>query len=396
MTAFWLRFALRSLVRRRSRSAVTLGAIALGVAVLIFLGGIMVGVSDTMIENSVSLQTGHLLVRSDDAEALITRWRDRRDLPDEVEAALPRLIAPAMIAAETGAAAVQIVGVMPAREKEHTAIPSSGAKGRYLSDASNVAEIFLGVDAAGELGATVGDSVQVSFADGAKGEATLVGLFDTGIEHIDRSVAHVPLDWLMRFESAKRRGEVALFLRRGVESGEAAARIEPLLDDGETVTTWQVLLPELEQLTRLNVVSMAIVIILVVILMAAGLSNTVLVSVMDRYREFGVLKALGTTPGEITGLILMETAVMCLVAGALGLVAGCAVTLVFGHTGLDLSRFTSENPHFVMSGVVYPRLEFVMTAAPVIAVLGVSVLASLWPAWIAARRRAAEVMRMSA
>lgn len=173
-------------------------------------------------------------------------------------------------------------------------------------------------------------------------------------------------------------------------------RVAASLGEGETVTPWQELLPELDQLLQLNLVSMFIVILLVVIMMAAGVSNTVLVSVMDRYREFGVLKALGTTPGEVLRLVLMETALICLAAGTMGLAAGSAITIATSHTGIDLGRFTSENVHFVLSSVIHPRLTWGMAFAPALTVLGAGLAASLWPAAIAARRRAAEVLRLSA
>jgi ABC-type antimicrobial peptide transport system permease subunit len=171
--------------------------------------------------------------------------------------------------------------------------------------------------------------------------------------------------------------------------------VRPLAGPGETATPWEKLTPELEQLTRLNFVAMLIVIVRVVVIMAAGLSNTILVSVMDRYREFGVLKAMGVTPWEIVRLIVTETAVMCVAAGAIGLLAGAAATLAAGRAGIDLSRFTSMNPHFVMSSVVYPRLTAQMTIAPALSVLCLGLAASAWPGWSAARRSAAEVMRMA-
>jgi ABC-type antimicrobial peptide transport system permease subunit len=190
--------------------------------------------------------------------------------------------------------------------------------------------------------------------------------------------------------------EVALFFREGLGSKAGKRLISPLLSQGEEITSWEEILPELDQLLRLNMVSMLIVIILVVTLMAAGVSNTVLVSVMDRYRTFGVLKALGVTPGEVIRLILIETALICLVAGLVGISLGGAFTLLFGRQGIDLGLLTSENPHFVLSSVIHTRLTWEMGVAPPLAVLLVGVFASMWPAIIAAQRRPSEVMRLSA
>ena len=403
MIRFWLFFALRGLVRRRSRSAITLGAILLGVGILTFLGATMVGVNDGMIENSVALGTGHLLVRSEDARGLAARWRERQDLPSVVRAALPRLLAPVLLTNEerTASAPVRLAGVLPELEHGVTAISARQVAGEYLAERvapgerGEVFDVFLGSGAAEALSVETGDSLHVVFGDGAAARGRVTGVFRTGIEQFDRGLAHARLDALAAVETETLEGEVALFLRAGTPSREALRRIEPLLAPGESAAPWQELLAELDQLIRLNGVSMGIVIVLGVVLMAAGVSNTVLVSVMDRYRDFGVLKALGVTPGEILRLIVLESALMCLAAGLLGLAVGSAVTLHFGRTGIDLSRFTSENIHFVMDSVVRPRLTWGMALAPALAVLGAGVAAALWPAWIASRRRAAEVMRLS-
>ena len=92
MRLFWLRFATRSLARRRARSGITFGAIALGVGILTFLGAMMVAVGDAMVENTVSLHTGHVLVRAEDARALVARWKSIDALPDEVSGSAAQVV----------------------------------------------------------------------------------------------------------------------------------------------------------------------------------------------------------------------------------------------------------------------------------------------------------------
>lgn len=398
MTLFWLRLAARTLLRRRARSGITVAAAGLGVATLTFLGSIMVGVNDAMIANSISLHTGHVLIRTDSALAVERRWVGLHDMPHkaprQIVAVLPRHIAPAMLVTEAGAAPVQVIGVRPEQEQRVSAVPASVREGRYLGKRVGLPAVFVGQGAADSIGAKSGDEALLQLADGNQRRAQVVGVFHTGIERFDEGLAYTHLETVRELAPDAARAEVAVFLEKGTPRDVAERVVAPLLGAADTATSWEELLPELKQLTKLNVVTMAIVIILVVVMMAAGISNTVLVSVMDRYREFGVLKALGATPGEILRLIFMETMVLCLGAGSAGLTLGSVVTLLCGPRGIDLARFTSENPHFVLSSVIYPRLTWAMAVAPALAALLLGVLASLWPALIAARRRAADVMRL--
>lgn len=395
MILFWICFAVRTLLRRGMRTAITLAAIALGVGALTFLGSMMVGVNDAMVSNSISLWTGNLLVRADDPSALIDHWRDRKNLPPQISVVLPRLIVPAILATTKGSAPVRLVGVLPGRERSVSAISHRLEKGHYLPDSSARAEILVGSRVAEALGVSPGDSLKIQPIRGQSHDLGVCGIFRTGLDQFDEGVAHVHLETLKALNLGTFKGEVALFLLKGISSQAGEALIAPLLSRGETVAPWEEILPELDQLLRLNLVSMSIVIILVVVMMAAGVSNTILVTVMDRYRAFGVLKALGVTPGEIVRLILIETALMCLVAGSTGLCLGSIATLIFGQMGIDLGRWTSENPHFLLSGIIYPRLTWEMAMIPAMAVLSVGTVSSLWPAAIAARRRARDVMRLS-
>jgi ABC-type lipoprotein release transport system permease subunit len=411
---FWLRFAVRGLLRRRARSGITAVAIAVGVAVLVFLGSIMVGVGDAMIENSVALSTGHVMIDSEQPRELVAHWRGLPAAPRGAREVLPRLVAPVTLSNQDKelVARVYLAGVLPARERKVSAIPARRVSGKYLSTSGREPELFLGARSAEDLDVGPGDAVLVRLLDGHELEARVAGIFKTGIERLDHGVAHIHLDQLTGIgskrargavpvffagdDARKYRGEVAIFFAPGTDTREALANAAALLRPGETARSWEELIPELKQLTHLNAISMMIVIGLVVVLMAAGVSNTVLVSVMDRYRDFGVLKAMGVTPREILRLVLFETGLMCLVAGACGLLLGFAAVYHFGQAGIDLSQYASENPHFVISSVIHPRMTWEMAVTPVGAVLGFSVLTSLWPAWIAARGRAAEIMRASA
>ncbi|HOX38077.1 MAG TPA: FtsX-like permease family protein [Candidatus Brocadiia bacterium] len=394
MIAFWSRMALQGISRRRSRSWITIGAIGMAVAALTFLSAIMVGVNDAMIVNSISVHTGQLLVRSDKPLETTARWAEMSEFPRGMKAALPRLSAPVMLVVDSKASPVQLTGVVPERERIVSAVPARVVEGAYLAAPSAGAEILIGAKTASTLSVKPGDALNIRLPDGTTRPAKVVGVFRTGIDRFDEGMAYAHLGTVRDIATASTTGDVAVFFETGTPDEEAADIVKPLLREGERIAPWKALLPELDQLTQLNVVSMTIVILLVVIMVAAGISNTVLVSVMDRHREFGILKAMGVTPSELMTLILLETAMICAGAGLLGSIVGALITCAGARTGIDLGRFTSENPHFVMSGVVYPRLTWQMTAAPIIAVLVAGMIAALWPARLASKRKTADIMRM--
>ena len=85
---------------------------------------------------------------------------------------------------------------------------------------------------------------------------------------------------------------------------------------------------------------------------------------------------------------------MNLAAAMVGVLLGILLVIVFGQTGIDLSRFTSHNPYFVVSGVIYPRLStYSLFLPPLLSCIG-SLLAGVWPAFTVTRKSAAEVLRL--
>jgi len=146
-------------------------------------------------------------------------------------------------------------------------------------------------------------------------------------------------------------------------------------------------------LVNLNEFSMQIMIVLVIVILAFGVANSLLIGVMDRYRYYGILKAIGVRPWELVVAVLGEALVLCLGAGLLGTLLGVAISLAWREVGLDLSRYTSYNPLFSINSIIHPRLAPGMVFLPQGLALLSGLLASVWPALVASRRRAGSSMR---
>jgi ABC-type antimicrobial peptide transport system permease subunit len=167
-----------------------------------------------------------------------------------------------------------------------------------------------------------------------------------------------------------------------------------LTASGQEVVTWKVLLPEAVQMLELIRVNLYIILLVVFVVVALGVANTLLMAVLERTREFGLQLALGTRPGQIVRTVLYESFVL----GALGLAAGFATgALIVGyyHTyGFDLTAYAAAAKAIPgMTGVVYLTIVLGDVWLPMAALFLTGLAAALYPAWRAARLDAIQALR---
>lgn len=391
---FWLRFALRSVLRRRRRTLITFLAVGFGIAMLIVLGSIMVGVNDTMVENAVSLRAGQLLVEAPAtslSKALqeSNHWQQQAETA-AVEQVLPRLTIPGVIRQGQQLRAIQLQLVDAAAELQRSPVPGKLVVGHWLTGESG---LVLGDTLADELGLSPGDQVDL-MTTRQHYHFPLLGTFRTGIQPFDQGIGYFSLNQAAQFAAEQTvQLEMALFVSPGRDLVHLRQQLQHAGGPSGKVVLWQEKLPEVEQLVKLNEFSMQVMILLVIAILAFGIANSLLLSVMDRYRYFAILKAIGVRPRELVITVIGESLVISLGAGLLGTLFGVVISLIWGQIGLDLGHYTSFNPHFSMNSVIYPRLVLSMVLLPQGLALLVGVLASFWPALVAARRSVSRGMR---
>ncbi len=370
----------RAITQRFGRLAIAFAGVALAIGCLVFLEGLMVGVGDAMVQNSVALHHGHLAIAST-TEGL--PLEELTAFAGVLEGILKRRQFEGVLEHDANVASVRCYGVDPQKERRHTVIAKKIVVGRYLDPISQ--EIVIGNGLARRLDVDVGQDVIFLQPGAASRTWRVAGIYRTGIELLDAQTGFVPLAAALAGKDT-----AAVFLKPGADAWKIAAEMRK---KEIPATPWQESMGELVQLVDLNYVSMNIVLLLALLILAFGVSNTVFISVTERIRELGLLKALGFTPGAIQILVQVEVVVLVLSAGVLGLAAGSGVCLWGGWLGIDLTRWTSENPHFIASGMVYPRLtpRAVMLPGMVAGVCGV--LAAILPARRAGRIQVSEALR---
>jgi ABC-type lipoprotein release transport system permease subunit len=403
-----MKIAARGIGRNPQRTALTVAASAFGVGAFVFLIGFVDGYLVQLVENSTGYVTGHLQVQHPrfrtemdpanslvDAEGLLARVRA---LP-HVAAAAPRIQAMALANSASQSQNLVLVGIDPAAERQVTFMDRAVRSGRMLQPGDD-RDIVLGDRLAEKLGLRLGEKVVVmaQAADGSVASAAyrIAGLFDTGSDAFDATLGYVTLPAARNLLGMEGRlSVIALRLKDRGALEEARMEVQGLLPgDGALAMTWRSLLPELDQMIEYVRVVLRLITGVVLSVVAIGVMNTLLMSVMERTRELGVMMALGTRPRAVVALVLYEAAVLTAVGLAAGLVLGVPLVEYFGARGLDLSRYVVGLQGIPgLTGVIYPTFVPASLLVPFLLLLGLSLLAALYPAWRAARLQPAAAIR---
>lgn len=404
----FLLIAARNLLRNPRRTAITTCGTAFGIAAFVFLFGYFDGFDEEIIENSTRYLSGH---------AQIERPGFRREMapqlaieqPQPLLAALtgepqmaavaPRVQAQALASSASKSEGIMLLGIAPEAERGVTFIHRTIIEGRPLA-AGEDREVLIGRRLAEKLGVRLGEKivVMVQAADGELGTAAyrVGGIFATESGAFDGTIAFVTLQSaqsLLALGTKVSTINLRLNDRASLSTALPALNAK-LAGRGLHIAPWPELLPQVDEMVRLNRAISNIVLAIAFVVIAMAIMNTVFMAVTERTREFGVLMALGTRPAAVQRMVVYETAVLMAIAFALGYGIGAALVFYFGRHGIDLSGFFrgySAIPG--LTGIVHPRLLPGHIALPGALLFVASVLVSLLPAARAARLDPARAMR---
>ncbi len=400
-----LKLAWRNVFRQRRRSLLTGLTMAGGFALLSISVGISDGTYDTAIQAFTSSATGHVQIHGRGYLEKPTLFNTFDDV-DEVGRRLaavpgvrgwsPRVYSGALAFIGKKTAVAQVIGVDPVREAKTTRIAERLGQGRFLSPGA-AKEVMIGPGLADLLKAKVGDDL-VLIAQGADGSVAndlfrIVAVLKGGSMLAGDSACYVPLAAAQEFLTLPGRvHEVAVVLKDFSRARLAAREIAAALNDpGLEVDPWQVVEQEFYKAMVADREGMWIMLLIIVIIVAIGVLNTVLMSVLERTREYGVMRALGTRPGRMFALILLETGFLALLSCAAGAVVGWIVNLY-------LSRYGIQYPGGMdMGGVVldtlYGSLKVFGFILAGMTTFGTAVLVAAIPALRVIRLRPVDAIR---
>jgi len=403
--------AWRNIWRNPRRTILTIGAITFSSLLLVFMLSFQFGSYETMINTSVKIQTGHLQVQ---AQAYQEKKSIRLVVSDpnavasildkiqQVEAYTFRGQAFSLVSSQRRSYGALVTGIDPLREARVSRLKKLIRQGEFLSETDRD-QALIGTLLARNLRLNLGDEITLlgQARDGsiAATVVTVKGIYTSGIAALDRSVIQIPL---ITFQDVYAMGDAVhevIIIAQSLASidaiqGAISAPIAAVKNPTPLkILDWEELMPGLRQGIEMDLVSGMIFYFLLILVVAFSILNTFLMAIFERTREFGVLMAIGTTPGRLTKILLLESMTMAISGIVAGIMLGGAVTLYFQSHGIDISGASDLLSQFGISGRIYPRLSVLSALSGPAAVLMITFGAALYPALKVQRLQPVEAMR---
>jgi ABC-type lipoprotein release transport system permease subunit len=252
--------------------------------------------------------------------------------------------------------------------------------------------IVLGSVLARNLGAELGDKVVFTLTDRSgeivAGMERLSGILTTHTPSLDAGLCLLPIDMVRGVlgYGPSEATQVAVFLSDSRRSNAVARRLASLIPD-VAVMTWDKIRPEIRSFIAMKVGGGRVMITIIALLVAAGIFNTLFVSVMERVREFGIMRAIGYSSGQLFRLVMWESTWLALVGMVVGTAFTLPVYIPLSRHGLDMSKLYETGDQAVeVAGVGFDMVLRVgifpeHVAAIAVCVLGATLAAGLYPAW---------------
>lgn len=393
------RLAWRNVWRNRRRSAMTVLAITIGVGALTFLWGFVDGMNREMVENTTRYFAGDAQIHRrgyhsdptldlaiDDVDPVIGIVQ--ADVA--VAAASVRMEGRALASSGSKSRGVMVVGVDPSGERTVTRLLETVVAGSSL-DATTSDGALIGVKLAETLGVQPGDEVvlvgQAYDGSVAASRIHVRGVFETRIDESDGFVVVMPLILVREFFVAPGTATaivLRLLDRQTLEP--TGASLSDAIGDRFEVVGWPTLLPMVQASVRYHEVLGFVVLAIFFAVVAAGVANPVLMAVLERTREFGVMLAIGTSESRLFRVVLFEAALLGVFGLLLGNMLGLSVTAWFQQHGIDFSAFEAGLRTMPgLSNMVYPAVRLDRSVMISVVVFATACLVSFYPAAKAAR-----------
>ncbi len=391
--------AVKFMRQGRTQTALIMVGISVGVSVIVFITALILGLQSNIIARTLGTQS-HIRVQPPDEKNIITpsrdgsvalvtedkraqrlrsilNWQDVRDTLDtlpEIKAVSPVVSGPAFARKGEVFKSISILGIDPPRYEKIIPISTDIISGKFKVGAGDA---VIGKILADDLGLRAGNKLRIESGDGRAAVVTIAGIFEIGVRDLDARFVYVDLKQAQSLLGLYGGINLIDLTVQDLFTAEATAnRISRLT--GLKAESWMQTNAQLVNALASQSLSTSIITFFVALSVAFGIASVLAISVTQRTREIGILRAMGISRSQILQVFLLQGALLGLIGSAIGASFGYLLVMAFNQFGPKL--FYIEVPSYLISG-----------AAAVATVVGI--LAALAPAWRASRLDPVQAIR---
>lgn len=383
-----------------------IAAITAGLWGGLFAAALTFGLVEQRFETSIEQHISHiqihnpLFLKDRTAEHGIKDWASmQQQLASDpaIRSFSARTLVSGMLSSANLSRGITIIGVDPSQEAATTRIDQNIKEGSYFGNELHH-PVLIGKKLAEKTRLQERSRLVLTFQD-VEGELVSVavrvaGIFQTSNTSFDENNVYVlQSDLQNQLGSGTIVHEAALICKDPGMVGEVAAAYRMEHTD-MSIRTWAEISPEMEYLQEMSEIMLMIILVIILCALAFGLINTMLMSVFERIREFGMLMAVGMNKKRIFSMIMTETTFLSLIGAAAGILMGIITIKLLGNEGLDLGKVGGDSLNeFGYPSIVYPHLEPSFFLMLIGLVFIAAILTSVYPALKAIRLTPAEAVR---
>ncbi len=393
----------KNIWRSRKRSLVVIGAIIIGVWALIFMIAFYNSFGTAFARNAVNYEHSHLQIHHPDylvEPDIASQVSDEENIVQAiasdpmVKAFSGRQKVNGMIASSKTSAGVQIYGVNTRSESTTTSLKDHLVEGTYFNKIKRN-PVLISAKLADKLRVKIRSKIVLTFQD-IDGNITsascrVEGIFESKSPKINEGVIYLKKADLNRLVGVDGINELAILLHTNEQIDVMKQKLEAITKN--TVRTYKQVAPEFNLMEESSVITKQILTVIIMLALLFGIVNTMLMAVLERTKEIGMLRSVGMHRHSIFSMIMLETLLMGLLAGPIGLTMGFLTIAWLGDEGLDLSLYSDALKEYGFDAIFYPEIQnstypVLMTVVMVTAFIG-----AIYPAIKAVRLNPLETIR---
>jgi len=401
-----LTFAWRNMWRNKIRSAVIIGAFGVGIFAAIFFFAFTNGMIDSRVNAVIGTEISHIQLHEKgflDNEQLNLRIKNIDSVVaviskiPQVQAVTSRDIINSMISSKETGIGAQINGIVPEKESAVTDLHKYMIEGKYLT-MTDRNSMIISKRLMKKLKVKLGDKITLTLQTGKnnikQNKFTITGIYETEnmiFDDVNVFVCKSDLTSLAGIPQNEAH-EVAILLKNNESTETITKSIADKFPDLD-VKNWLQISPDAGALVGAMNEYTYIFTIIILLALSFGIVNTMLMVIMERVHEIGMLMAIGMKQVKVFAMIISETVLLAITGGIAGVLLGWLTTSYFGKVGINLYFWKEAFGELGFSSFIYPTIDFSVIINNALLVFLAGMISALYPAWKAIKLKPVEAIR---